>query len=219
MAYLFDFDPELVEMAIRGENDADRASALKKLCEAAFNDYSALEREIARRSPGWPREWIDRARDLFLHDRFLPLFANPPDERIENINALCQKLLKDSINDAYRFFMASMRSAKQEVRADAAGYGKDGLQTFWEAHESEILALSPQGVKTTACIVEQTDIMRVVNAQLSLMSSLKRRVVRMWMDGHTEREIAMKFGLTTGNVGCIISRTISVLRKKICKKV
>ena len=219
MTYLFDFDPELVEVALRGESEEARAFALKKLCEAAFNDYSVLEREIVQRNPGWPREWIDRARDLFLHDRFLPLFANPPKERIANINALCQKLLKDSINDAYRFFMASMRSAKQEVRADAAGYGKDGLQTFWEAHESEILALSPQDAKTSACIVEQADLMRIVNVQLSLMSSLKRRVVRMWMDGHTEREIAMKLGLTTGNVGCIISRTISVLRKKICKKV
>jgi len=219
MSCLFDFDPELVEVALRGESEEARAFALKKLCEAAFNDYSVLEREIVRRCPGWPCEWIDRARDLFLHDRFLPLFAYPPKERIENINALCQKLLKDSINDAYRFFIASKRSAKQEVRADAVEYGKDGLQSFWEMHGSEILTLSSQDVKTTECIVERSDLMRIINVQLSLMSSLKRRVVGMWMEGHTEREIATELGLTTSNVGCIISRTISVLRKKICKKV
>lgn len=219
MTCLFDFDKELVEKAMRGDSDDVRIAALEELCKTAFNDYSAIDREIARRNPEWPREWLDRARDLFVHDRFLPLFANPPEEEIEDINALCYKLLKDSIKDAYRFFMADMRSAKKEVSGDAIGYGKDGLSSFWEAHESEILASSEQNATSVMRNVEQSDLMRIVNGHLALMSSLKRRVVRMWMDGHTEREIAMKLGLTTGNVGCIISRTISVLRKKICKKI
>ena len=115
MAGLFDFDPELVEIAMRGDNEEDRAAALEKLCKAAFNDYSCLENEIARRNPGMPRVWLERARDLFVHDRFLPLFANPPKGKIENINALCYKMLKDSITDAYRFFLADRRSTGKEV--------------------------------------------------------------------------------------------------------
>ena len=218
MTGIFDFKPDLVELAMHGESEPIRTNALRKLCTAAFNDYSCLEREIVRRNPEWPMEWLDRARDLFIHDRFLSLFANPPKEKIEDINALCYKMLKDSINDAYRFFMASRRSVKKEIRGDATGYGKDGLQTFWEVHEADILLASSERA-TVSLKVEQADLMRIINRHLSLMPLIKKRVLLMWMSGYTEREISKDIGLTTGNVGCIINRTISFLRKKICKKV
>lgn len=218
MDCLFDFDPVLVETAMRDKSEDERAKALEKLCKAAFNEYSRLEAEIVRRNPGWPMEWIERARDLFLHDRFLRLFANPPEDKVENINALCYKLLKDSMNDAYRYFMAERRSARREVRGDAVGYGEDGLSSFWAAHESEVRTLSGQEADSAVDNVETSDLMRLVNGHLAGMPSARRRVVSMWMDGFTEREIAARLGLTAGNVGCIVSRTISYLRKKICKR-
>lgn len=218
MENLFDFDPGLVETAMRGKDEEARRRAFEKLCTEAFGDYARLEAEIRRRAPGWPLEWLDRARDLFLHDRFIGLFADPPEEKIENINALCYKLLKDSIKDAYRFFTADMRSPAMEIHADAAVFGKDGASTFWEAHESEILASPAQAQAPANERVEMADLMRHVNAHLALMSPARRRVVRMWMNGFSEIEIAERFGLTTGNVGCIVSRTIKHLRKKLCKK-
>lgn len=218
MKSLFDFDPELVETAMRHKDARTREEAFEVLCAKAFDTYEHLRQEIARRTSDWPTEWLDRARDLFLHDRFLKLFANPPAEKIENFNALCYKLLKDSINDARRFFMAARRSSGAEVHGDANIYGADGLSTFWEAHESEIIVTPSQTTISAAVRVERADLMRLVNAYLGELPQVRRRVVTMWSEGFSEREIAAELGLTTGNVGCIVNRAISFLRKKLCKK-
>lgn len=214
---LFDFDPELVEIAMWGDDEDARTKALECLCKAAFNDYSRLEAEIKRRYPSWPMEWIDRARDLFLHDRFLKLFANP--RKVDDLNALCYTMLKESIVDAYRFFNADRRDAGITVPGDKTGYGEDGLLTFFQAHETEILASAGRIPDSASDNVAKAEILKLIKGYLTRLPEVRRRVMLMWMKGFTEREIAEELGLTTGNVGCIVSRVISFLREKLCKKV
>ena len=66
--------------------------------------------------------------------------------------------------------------------------------------------------------VEIADFLAHLKAEMAKVGKTKQRAVWMWAHGFTEKEIASQLDLTTGNVGCIISRVISDLRKKLCKK-
>ena len=213
MSSLFDFDLDLVDKAMNHDE-----AAFQLVCRSLATKLDQIERQIAKLCPRWPMEHLERVRDLFVHDRFLRIFTNPPEKKIDDFNALCWKLLWDSINDAYRYYRTAKRDVSKEQAGDATGYGEDGALSFWETHASQILASSAQSMAPASVKVEISDFMRHVNGHLNLMSDKKRRAIKMWMIGCSEREIAEALDLSTGNVGSIISRVISDLRKKLCKK-
>ena len=109
-------------------------------------------------------------------------------------------------------------SFRIEVAGDATEYGEDGTSTFWEVHGAEILRESSPPSLSPEMQVELTDFFAHVRMELGKIEKKKQRVVWMWAKGFTEKEIAAELGLTTGNVGCIVSRVISDLRKKLCKR-
>lgn len=205
----FDFDLQLVERALQ-----DDKSAFEMLCEKLCAKLDRIEAKIAQLCPGWPSEHVERVRDLFVHDRFLRIFTDPPSTKIEDFNALCWKFLYDSIVDAWRYYRCSKRDSRIEIPADRTD--PETNKSFWEIHATEIVLGSPSSPR---CQVEMSDVMDCVNNCLDAMSSIKKKVVKLWMLGYSEKEIASLLHMTTGNVGCVVSRTIVDLRKKLCKKV
>jgi len=208
----FDFDKNLIRRAL----DKDRG-AFYRVCIELGKKLDRIERKIREICPDWSTEHQERVRDLFVHDRFLKLFTNPPAKEIDDFNSFCWQMLVNCISDVYRYCRQQKRNCLNEQPGDAAGYGEDGLSTFWDAHALEIMADSGRLERTPYVDAEIHDLMRSINGHLSLMGPKKRRTIKLWMNGYTEREIAEELQLTIGNVGCIISRVISELRKKLCK--
>jgi len=211
MTKLFDFDPALVERAMQNDE-----KAFTLLFEELYRKFDKIERRIKHLCPDWPSEHRERILDLFVHDRFFKVVKNPPKGGVDDFNALCWKMLWSSITDAYRFYRAEKRSVLLEQSGDETGYGEDELSTFWEAHSAELLIQQEQLFNTDHSVVI-SDFMQQVNGHLSFMSKKKRQIIRMWSFGFSEREIAERLGMKTGNVGSIVSRVISELRKKLCK--
>ena len=214
MSCLFDFDQELVERAM-----GDDEEAFGLVANHLYVKLDQIERKIERLCPDWPMEHRERILDLFVHDRFFKIFKNPPKSKIEDFNALCWTMLWSSITDAYRFYRAGKRNVLIECYGDEDGFGEDGLSTFWESHAAEILLSPGQWNMAASVRVEISDLMQRVKGCLRLMSGKKRRVVYLWAAGLSEREIAENLNLTVGNVGSIVSRAISELREKLCKKI
>ncbi len=213
MSSLFDFDQELVEMAM-GDDEEAFGLVVKHL----YVKLDQIERKIEQLCPNWPMEHRERILDLFVHDRFLKLFKKPQKkEKIEDINLLCWTMLWSSIADAYRFYRAGMRDVRIECHGDEDGFGEDGLSTFWESHATEILLSPCQWNMSASARTELSDLMQRVDGYLRRMGGKKRRVVYLWAVGFSEREIAETLNMTVGNVGSIVSRAISELRKKLCK--
>lgn len=207
-ARFFDFDLRLVERAFHKDKQA-----FEQLCERLCVKLDQIERKIVQLCPGWPSEHVERVRDLFVHDRFLKILMNPPDIKIENFNALCWKFLHDSIVDAWRFYRCPKRDFQIEVSSDVTE--SEVTTSFWDLHAAEIVG----SVHPSCDSIEVSDLMRYVGRCLGAMSAKKKRVVKLWMQGYSEREISSLTGMAVGSVGSIVSRTISELRRKLCKNV
>lgn len=204
----FDFDLQLVERALQ-----DDKFAFEMLCEKLCAKLDQIEAKIAQLCPGWSSEHLERVRDLFVHDRFLRLFTNPPKDKIDDFNALCWKFLHDSIVDAWRFYRRPKRNFQVEVSADITD--PTSQKDFWEAHGTEIASTPSQMPCEQA---ELSDLMAYIGHCLGSMSLKKRKVIKLWMLGYSEKEIAKFLDMTMGNVGSIVSRTIADLREKLRKK-
>ena len=204
----FDFDLQLVERALQ-----DDKSAFEMLCEKLCAKLDQIEAKIAQLCPGWSSEHLERVRDLFVHDRFLRLFTNPPKDKIEDFNALCWKFLYDSIVDAWRFYRRPKRNFQVEVSADITD--PTAQRDFWETHGTEIVS---NPTRLPCDQAEVSDLMAYMGHCLDLMSPKKRNVIKLWMLGYSEKEIAASLDMTKGNVGSIVSRTIADLREKLRKK-
>ena len=211
MNSLFDFDLNLVARAMGNDQEA-----LNLVFDHLYTRMDQIERRLAQLCPDWPTAHRERIRDLFVHDRFFKVIMNPPKGGVDDFNALCWKMLWSSITDAYRFYRAEKRSTLLEQSGDETGYGEDGLSTFWEAHAAE-LKIPKDHLSNTDYRVVISDFMQQINGHLSHMSKKKRQIIRMWSFGFSEREIAERLGMKIGNVGSIVSRVISELRKKLCK--
>ena len=213
MSCLFDFDLELVDRALHHDE-----AAFELVCKYLLTKYDQIERQVKRKFPDCPPGFVEHVRDSFIHDKFLPIFRDSVEVKIDDFNALCWTILKNCMNDAYRHFTTQMRNFRIEVAGDATEYGEDGTSTFWEVHGAEILRESSPPSLSPEMQVELTDFFAHVRMELGKIEKKKQRVVWMWAKGFTEKEIAAELGLTTGNVGCIVSRVISDLRKKLCKR-
>ena len=213
MSCFFDFDLDLVDRALHQDE-----MAFERVCKYLLTKYDQIERQLKNRCPGLSPGFFEHVRDLFIHDKFLPVFRDPTDRKFDDFNAWCWTVLKNCINDAYRHFTTQGRNFHFEVPGDATGYGEDGESSFWEAHGAEISQSASTPSLSPEMQVEIADFLMHLKVEMAKVGKTKQRVVWMWAHGFTEKEIAGQLGLTTGNVGCIVSRVISDLRKKLCKK-
>ena len=214
MSCFFDFDLDLVDRALHQDE-----MAFERVCKYLMTKYDQIERQIERKYPDCPPGFVEHVRDLFIHDKFLPVFRDPTDRKFDDFNAWCWTVLKNCIKDAYRHFTTQGRNFRVEVPGDATGYGEDGESSFWEAHGAEISLSASNQSLSPEMQVEIADFLKHLKVELSKVGKTKQRAVWMWAHGFTEKEISGRLNLTTGNVGCIVSRVISGLRKKLCKKI
>ena len=205
----FDFDLEVVERAFGGDR-----IAFEEMCKCLNIKLDQIERQIVRHCPGWPQEHRERVLDLFVHDRFLDIFAHPPKKKIENFNALCWKFLHDSIADAWRYYCSAKRNFKLEISADKKELESD--EDFWDRHGTEI-CLEPS--LHLVDLIERSDVISMINGYVGTLSPQKQQVYKLWKIGRSEREIASALNMTMDNVGCIVSRLKKSIVKKLCKKV
>ena len=213
MSCFFNFDLELVDRSMH-QDDA----AFERVCEYLLKKYDQIERQIQKKYPDYPPAFFEHVRDSFIIDKFLPVFRDPTDKKIDDFNAWCWTVLKNCIKDAWRHFTAKGWDIRIEQPGDATGYGEDGESTFWEAHGAEILQLANPPSLSPEMQVEIADFLTHIRVEMSKVGRTTQKAVWMWANSFTYKEIASKLGLTTGNVGCIVSRAISDLQKKLCKK-
>ena len=208
-ANLFAFNAATVNRALSG----DRA-AFESVCVELMGRFDAVRRNIERMSPGRRTEFYEKACDLFM-DRVLRLFRDPPDAAVENFNGLCGTFLKCSVRDAMDWFSAQRRDQRLEIAGDApVGDGEDS-SSLLDLISCEV-AGRPFGTEEAMVAgLDRETLLADVEDALSILNPAHRRVVRLWMEGLTEREIAAHTGMTTGNVGCVISRAIRRMRDRM----
>lgn len=203
---LFNFDAELVQRAIDGDGNA-----FEKICIALMQSYDAVKRKIQSSYPNMSLEFYDKVLDLFV-DRVLRIFSEPPDNAIENFNGLCSTLLKRSTYDAFDWFSASKRDRKREIQGDMPiGEDSDSI-TFIDTISTEVAGASFGSQSSIFSGLDREVMQQNIYTALSTLKPSHQEVIKLWMEGYTEKEISAKTGLTGSNIGSIVSRTIKRLR-------
>lgn len=204
---LFNFDAELVDKALNGDS-----KAFEKICTALMQSYDAVKRKIQGTYPNMSLEFYDKVLDLFI-DRVLRVFAEPPENAIENFNALCATFLKRSTYDAFDWFSADKRDRKKEIQGDKRiGEDEDSI-TFIDTISSEVAGSSYGSENAIFANLDKVALQKTIKEAVSALKPEHQRIIYLWMDGYTEKEMAKETGLTTSNIGAIVSRTIKRLRK------
>lgn len=203
---LFNFEGELVQRAIGGDSHA-----FEKICTTLMQGYDAVKRKIQSSYPDMSLEFYDKVLDLFI-DRVLRIFSEPPEDAIENFNGLCATLLKRSTYDAFDWFSAGKRDRKREIQGDMPiGEDSDSI-TFIDTISTEVAGQSFGSQSSIFSGLDRAVLQENIKAALATLKPSHRKVIRLWMEGYTEKEIAAETEMTTSNIGSIVSRTIKRLR-------
>lgn len=203
---LFNFDAELVDKALNGDS-----KAFEKICTALMQSYDAVKRKIQGTYPNMSLEFYDKVLDLFI-DRVLRVFAEPPEDAIENFNGLCATFLKRSTYDAFDWFSADKRDRRKEIQGDKQiGEDQDSI-TFIDTISSEVAGLSYGSEAAIFGNLDKAVLQKNIKEALSTLKPEHQKVIYLWMEGYTEKEMAKETGMTTSNIGAIVSRTIKRLR-------
>lgn len=202
---LFDFTDEEVKKAIAGEADS-----FKNICEVLTARGAKIKAAIEKSNPGHPTEFYEKAWDLFM-DRVLKFFHSPPKEKIENFNAFLGTFLKCSVRDSVDWFSRQKRAKKIEISGDAPLSNGENPKTVFDTISDDEELLSSDNLTNHDMEV----VKRNIDGELKRLKPEHRKIIKLWMDGHTEREISELTEVKIGSVGSIISRTIKTLRGRM----